>query len=74
MLVQVYGDNAIKKTAVCKWVTRFSEGRENVTYEERSVRPATKRTEENNTIVRQIVRENRRLSVRSKAEKHENLN
>jgi hypothetical protein len=30
MLVQVYGDNAMKKTAVCKWVTHFSEGRGNV--------------------------------------------
>jgi len=30
MLVQVYGDNAMKKTAVCKWVKRFSEGRESV--------------------------------------------
>ena len=28
MLVQVYGDNAMKKTAVCKRVKRFSEGRE----------------------------------------------
>ena len=35
MLVQVYGDNAMKKTAVCKWVKRFSEGRESVTDEER---------------------------------------
>jgi hypothetical protein len=31
MLVQVYGDNAVKKTAVYKWVTRISEGRESVT-------------------------------------------
>ena len=28
MLVKVYGDNAMKKTAVYKWVKRFSEGRE----------------------------------------------
>ena len=27
MLVQVYGDNAMKKTAVCMWVKRFSKGR-----------------------------------------------
>jgi len=47
MLVQVYGDNAMKKTAVYKWVKRFSEGREGVTGEERSGRPATSRTEEN---------------------------
>jgi len=31
MLVQVYGDNAMKKTAVYKWVKRFSDGREIVT-------------------------------------------
>ena len=47
ILVQVYGDNAMKKTAVCKWVKRFSEGRESVTDEERSGRQATSRTEEN---------------------------
>ena len=46
MLVQVYGDNAMKKTAVYKWLKRFSEGRESVTDEERSGRPATT-TEEN---------------------------
>ena len=33
LLVQVYGDNAMKKTAVYKWVERFSEGRESVTDE-----------------------------------------
>ena len=34
MLVQVYRDNAMKKTAIFKWVKRFSEGRESVTDEE----------------------------------------
>jgi cytochrome c-type biogenesis protein CcmH/NrfF len=28
MLVEVYGDNAMKKSAVYKWVKRFSEERE----------------------------------------------
>ena len=65
MLVQVYGDNAMKKTAVHKFVKRFSEGRESVTDEERSGRPATSRTEENVAKVHQIVRENHRLTVRS---------
>jgi len=68
MLVQVCGDNAMKKTAVYKWVKRFSEGRQSVTEGERSGRPATSRTEENITKVRQIVRKNRRLTVRSIAE------
>jgi len=68
MLVQVYGVNAMKKTAVYMWVKRFSEGRESVTDEERSGRPATSRTEENTAKSRQILRENRRLTVRSIAE------
>jgi len=65
MLVQVYWDNAMKKTAVYNWVKRFSEGRESVTDEERSGRTTTSRTEENIAKVRQIVRKNRRLAVRS---------
>ena len=67
MLVQVYGGNAMKTTAVYKWVKRFSEGRESVIDEERSG-TATSRTEENITEVGQIVRENCRLTVRSIAE------
>ncbi|PNF22077.1 hypothetical protein B7P43_G08889 [Cryptotermes secundus] len=59
ILVQVYGDNAMKKMAVCKWVIHFSEGRESVTDEERSGRLATSRTEENIAKICQIVCENR---------------
>ena len=58
----------MKKTAVYKWVKRFSEGRERVTDEERSGWPATSRSEENIAKVHQVVRENRRLTVRSIAE------
>ena len=62
ILVQVCGDNAMKKTAVYRRAKRFSEGRESVTEEERSGRPATSRTEENIAKIRQIMRKNRRLS------------
>jgi len=65
MLVQVYGDNAMKKTAVYKWVKSCSEGRESVTDEERSGRQITSRNEENIAKIRQIMRENLRLTVRS---------
>ena len=47
---------------------RFSEGRGSVSDEERSGRPAISRTEENIAKVRQIFRENHRLTVRSIAE------
>ena len=46
----------------------FCDRRESVTDKERSGRPATSRTEENIAKVRQIVRENRRWTVRSIAE------
>jgi len=46
-------------------VKRFSEGRESVTDDESSEQPATSRTEGNIAKVRQIVRENRQLTVRS---------
>jgi len=68
MLMQVYRDNVMKKTAVYKWVKRFSEGRDSVTDEERSGLQATSRTEENIANVCQIVHEYRRLTVRSIAE------
>jgi hypothetical protein len=56
--MQVYVDNAMKETAVYKWVTRFSERRESVTDEERSGQPATSRIEGNIAEVFQILREN----------------
>jgi ABC-type branched-subunit amino acid transport system ATPase component len=68
MLVQVYGDNAMKKTAVYRLVKCFSGGSECFTDEERSRRPATSRTEKKIAKVHQIVRENRRLTVMSIAE------
>jgi len=68
ILVQVYGDNAVKKTAVYKWVKSFSDGRQSVTDGERSGQPATSRTEENIEKIRQIVLEYRRLIVKSIAD------
>jgi hypothetical protein len=73
MLVQIYRDNVIKKIAVYKWVTRFSEVRESATEEERSGRQAMSRTEENIANLHQIVDENHRLTVRSIA-RQENIN
>jgi transposase len=68
MLVQVYGDNSMKKTSVYEWVTHFSGGRESVTDKQRSGRPGRRRTEENVAAVHQIVRENCQLPLRSMAE------
>jgi hypothetical protein len=52
----------MKKTAVYKWVTCLSEGRECVTVDDRSGRLATTRTEENIAKVHRIVHKNRQPS------------
>ena len=53
---------------------RFSVGRESVTAKDKSRRPAKSRTEENIAKIRQIVRENRRLIVRSISGEHRRRN
>ena len=54
--MQVYGENAMKKTAVSKWIERLSEGREQATVEEMVGRRITCRTDENIDKIRQIER------------------
>jgi transposase len=48
IVVQVYGENAMKKKSVYKWVTHFSEGREIVPDKRRSGRSATSSTHHDN--------------------------
>jgi len=38
MLVQVYGDNAMKKTAFYKWVKSFSEGKVSLTKKDQDIK------------------------------------
>jgi hypothetical protein len=72
MLVQVFRNNVIKKTAVYKCVTHFSEGRGSLTDEKRSEQPATSRTEENIAKVCQIVHED--CQEHSRASEHRQRN
>lgn len=64
LLTQVYGDNTLSKSTIYKWVKRFSEGREDVTDDDREGRPTTSRTKENIEKIRGIVRSNKRFSIR----------
>jgi hypothetical protein len=67
MLVPVYGDNGMKKTAVYSGRNIFMR-EDSVTDEDRSGWPAPSRTEENTAKICQIVCENCWLNVRSIAE------
>ena len=64
LLKEVFGDNTLSRTRVFEWHRRFSEGREEVEDDERPGRPVTSRTEEKIQKVSEIVRKDRRLSIR----------
>ena len=45
-LQQVYGDTAVKKSAVYDWFSQFKNGQEKLEDDQRSGRPSTSRTVE----------------------------
>jgi len=57
VLVQkAYGNEAMKRSNVCKWYSRFQDGRELVEDDERVGRPKTTRTEGNIAAVFDLVK------------------
>ena len=68
MLSTAYVNDCLSRARVFVWHKRFSEGREIVKDDECPGRPCTSRTEENVEKISQIVRKDRRLSVRMIAE------
>ena len=68
LLQQVYGDDAMSRTRVFEWHKRFANGREDVEDDPKSGRPSSTRTDENIVRVNELVRSDRRLTVRMMAE------
>jgi transposase len=64
MLETVYGESAIKRRTVYKWVERFKEGRESVDDNAREGRPSTaSRVGENIQCVQDLVMSDRRITT-----------
>jgi len=63
-LRRAYGEHALSRTQVFRWHKAFLDGRESVEDEPRCGRPCTSKTDENVTKVRDLVRSDRRLTVR----------
>ena len=63
MLKEVFGDNALGQTRICKWFMRFKNGRMSVDDEERFGRPSTVTTTENVAEVRGAILEDRRQMI-----------
>ncbi|XP_014480147.1 PREDICTED: putative uncharacterized protein FLJ37770 [Dinoponera quadriceps] len=68
MLIKAYGKSAMSKTRVYEWYKRFQDGREDVEDDERPGRPSTSTTDENVEKVKEMVMNNRRLTVREVAD------
>jgi len=67
MMQIAFGDNTLSRTQVFNWHKSFKEGRVDVEDEPRSGRPSTATDDNNVTKARELVLENRRLSVRELA-------
>ena len=63
-LTEAYGDATLSRTMVFKWHKAFKEGRENVVNYPRSGRPISSTNDQNVEVVRAVMAEDRRLSVR----------
>jgi len=68
LLKKVYGDECLSRTQLFEWFKRFKEGREEIGDDQRPGRPSTSKTEANIEKVGEIIRQNRRLSIRAVAE------
>ncbi|KAJ8729025.1 hypothetical protein PYW07_006721 [Mythimna separata] len=63
MLKTAYKDDAIGKTQVFEWFSRFKNGEMSIDDKPRSGRPATARTDENVKKIREIILEDRRRTI-----------
>ncbi|VVC45839.1 Transposase, type 1 [Cinara cedri] len=68
LLQEAYGGNSLSRARVFEWYKRFSEGRESTEDDQRPGRPVTVSTPETVTKINQIVRADRRMSIRMIAE------
>ncbi|UYV61089.1 K02A2.6-like [Cordylochernes scorpioides] len=68
MLQTGYGDAVMSRRRVFEWYKRFKEGQEETADNERSERPSTSTTPEKVDKMLELVREDRRITVREVAE------
>jgi len=68
MLGNCFGSDTLKKTAVYEWHERFKSGREFVKDDERSGRSSTSKSDENINKVREMLIDNRKLTIRELTE------
>ena len=68
MLKKAYGESSMSKTRVYEWYKRFQDGREDVEDDEHLGRPSTSTTHENVERVKEMVMNDRRITIREVAD------
>ena len=68
MLLEVYGDSCMSRTRVFEWHKRFVDGRLSVEDDAKPGRPCSVKTDVNIEKVRELVRTDRRLTIRMMAD------
>lgn len=64
LLKQVYGDSCLSRSRFFEWFKRFKDGRDDVEDDARPGRPSTSKTAENIEKIGNLVRTDRRLTIR----------
>ena len=63
MLTVVFGEITLSRTLVQLWYNRFKEGREDVNDDARSCRPNTSTNDKNIEAVKEMILDNRRVTL-----------
>ena len=64
MLIAAFGEQCLSRARIFEWHKGFKEGRESVDDNPRSGRPTTSKTDDCVARVRELIRANRRLTIR----------
>ncbi len=62
-LQNVYGDSSPSRAVVYRWIRRFKDGRDELEDDPREGRPSTSKNAQNVELVRNLVEEDRRITV-----------
>ena len=68
MLIVAFGESTMSRTQVQLWYNQFKESREDVNDDPRLGRPSTSTTDENIEAVKQMILNNRRITIRGVAD------